>query len=220
MTESFGYAPRVSLSYDELSKVIPLWADRCDQMAVFEHPADKKTSRTHVHILILKSNIKAEQLKRIFRATYPGVDANGQKFWKWESEYGSPDLEFLKYCSKGELKPKFLKNITPEFAEEKRKQWMFWKPVSDIPDLPVKKEKYDEYEVLKKQFFNEHDDNMLVRMEFEEVRKWVFHWYYTRDGRIPHASCYKRNAGSLNLARGEKIKKFEKCSDEVFNLWY
>lgn len=209
-----SYAPRLAISYAEFEPVAQLWADMCQQMAVYEHESDASVNRTHVHLLMIGCQVKAEQFKRIFKKALPGIKASGNEFWKWESKYGTPDDNFLTYMSKGNLRPKFIKNFSDTIVEERRKQWKITTP-SHNPSV-----KYDEYEVMKKQFFAEHDDYTLKLMQFEEVRKWVFHWYYKRDGRIPIASCYKRNAGSLNLARGEKIKKFEECSSEVFNLWY
>lgn len=215
MNKPVSYAPRVSITWAEFETCASVWAERCEAMAVYEHEADSSVSRTHCHILMLGCDVKAEQFKRIFRGALPGLnDRKGNDLWMWESKYGTPDDSFLKYMSKGRLRPKYVKTFSPELVEERRKQWKITIPKTDSPA------KYDEYTVIKQQFFAQHNDSDLKFMNFESVRKWVFHWYYKRDGRVPIPTCYKRNSSSLMMAIGEKVNRFEEASNEVFNLWY
>ena len=215
-----SYAPRLSVSYAEFEPVAQLWADICQQIVVYEHEADASVNRTHIHVLIIGSEVKAEQLKRIFKKTLPDIKASGNEFWKWESKFGTPDESFITYMSKGHLRPKYLKNISEEIVEERRKQWKITTP-SQAPSA-----KYDEFEDLKKAYASTHDVYIqlggAVPITLDSVRKWTMSWYWRRDGRLPPATAYKRNAGSLFVWANEK-----RCGvipdwvwEEVKNLWY
>jgi len=190
-------------------------------MAVFEHPADTNVSQTHLHLLMLDCDIKAEQFKRIFKGLLPGITTKGNELWQWESKHIVGDA-FLTYMSKGIYSPKYLKNFKEELVAERRSQWVL--PTSKWVIAPTseteKPIKYDEYTVIKQQFFAEHDQNDLKYMSFETVRKWVFCWYWKRDARVPIPTCYKRNSSSLMMAIGEKMNRFDDSLNEVFNLWY
>jgi len=142
---SFSYAPRITLPYSDISGIVGMWAESCAQVAVFEHEADSKVNNTHCHILLLNSDIQDEALKRKWK-NCPG---KGNEFWKWASKYGTPDLNFLKYMSKGKLRPKFIKNISPDVVEEQRKQWIE-PPPKVAKSSPQTKEKSTEshYEVI------------------------------------------------------------------------
>jgi hypothetical protein len=170
---------------------------------------------------MLGCDIKAEQFKRIFKSKLPGITETGNKLWQWESKQ-IPSDSFLTYMSKGVHEPKYVKNFTQELINERRSQWVLktekWVLTSN--DVAPKPEKYDEYTVMKKQFFAENTEHDLKYMNFETVRKWVFHWYWKRDARCPIPTCYKRNSSSLMMALGEKINRLEESANEVFNLWY
>lgn len=216
-----SYAPRLSISYAEFEPVAPLWAEYAQQMAVYEHEADASVRRTHIHVLILGSSVKAEQLKRIFKKTLPKYEASGgNDFWKWESKYGTPNEGFLQYMPKGILRPKYLKNFSDESVEEWRKKWVDHTPSQESST------KYDEYEELKRSYAQTHDVYIqlggAIPITLDSVRKWTMSWYWRRDGRLPPATAYKRNAGSLFVWANEK-----RCGvipdwvwEEVKNLWY
>lgn len=213
-----NYAPRISLPFDEIKLAVDKWADETYQVIVFQHDADAKVQRTHCHLLIVGCKVKEEALKRRFKDVYPGIDTKGNEFWKWQSKQ-LPDLSFIKYMSKGKLRPKYVKNIPDDIVEEWRKQWS--EPTT--PTSQESKEKYEEYEEIKKSFEKTHDLTLVdVPILLDNVRKWTMHWYYRRDGRLPPASAYKRNAGSLFIWANEKrcgtIPDW--CWEEIKNLWY
>lgn len=120
-----NYAPRVSLPYYDVSGVIELWSQSCDSMAVYEHEADEEVNTTHVHLIMLNSKYKTpERLKQIFRL-YVNDDRNGNDLWAWtHKNYPNPDMNFITYMSKGNLRPVFLKNISPAEVEELRNKWV------------------------------------------------------------------------------------------------
>ena len=217
-----SYAPRISLSYDEVKLVIPVWEAKANQIIVFQHDADSKVSRTHVHILIVGCTVKEERLKRMFYSVYPAhkeAGSKGNDLWKWASKYGTPDLGFITYMSKGKLRSKYSKNISPEVEESHRLKWS--EPTTDLP--PSKKKEYDEYTEIKKSYQNTHDlTNKDTIITLDGIRKWTMSWYYRRDGRLPPATAYKRNAGSLFIWANETRAGFipDWCWEEVKNLWY
>lgn len=217
-----SYAPRISLSYDEVKLVIPVWEEVSYQVIVFQHDADAKVSRTHVHILILGCKLKDEALKRRFFKVYPvykEADQKGNEFWKWaEGEYGKPDLSFITYMTKGKLRSKFSKNISPDIEESYREKWS--EPTTD--PLPSKRKEYDEYDEMKKSFLQTHDLTNNVPILLDNVRTWTMSWYWKRDGKLPPATAYKRNASSLYVWANEKRAGYvpPECWEELKNLWY
>lgn len=221
MNSKTSYAPRITLTWDEFQVVAPAWAERCESLAVFEHPADTNTQSTHLHLLMLGCEIKAEQFKRTLKGLLPGITTTGNKLWQWESKQ-TPDNSFLTYMSKGVHAPKYVKNFSEELVAERRSQWILQKEKWVLtPNAQAEKPfKYDEYSAMKQQFFAEHPLSDLQYMQFETVRKWVFCWYWKRDARVPIPTCYKRNSSSLMIAIGEKINKFDDSVNQVFNLWY
>jgi len=216
-----SYAPRISLSYDEVKLVIPAWEQVSEQIIIFQHDADHKVKRTHIHMLILGCKLKEEALKRKFYKAYPAYKEAGDKgneLWKWASKYGTPDLSFITYMSKGKLRSKYSKNISPETEESYREKWS--EPTTDPP--PSKKEEYVEYDEMKKSFLQTHDLTNNVPILLDNVRTWTMSWYWKRSGRLPPASSYKRNAASLYVWANERRASYvpPECWEGLKNLWY
>lgn len=120
-----NYAPRVSLPYNDMSGVIAMWADSCLRMAVFEHEADEEVNTTHIHMIMIDCKYAtAEPLKRDFRKLVD-TTRKGNELWSWEhKKHPNPDINFIKYMTKGKLRPVFLKNISPAEVEEQRALWV------------------------------------------------------------------------------------------------
>jgi len=139
-----NYAPRVSVSYADISNVILEWSKVCDQFIVYEHDADEEVATTHCHFLMMSSTVKEEALKRRFYKLYP-TDRLGNDLWAWKhKEHPNPDLGYIKYMSKGVLAPKFVKNISPAIVDEFRQKWVPKNPVSSVAnksDKPKDKSK-------------------------------------------------------------------------------
>jgi hypothetical protein len=216
-----SYAPRISLPYDEVKLAMDKWASEAEQVIVFQHDADATVKTTHCHILIIGSKVKEEALKRRFKESYPGLDTTGNQFWKWKTDR-VPDLSFITYMSKGKLRSKYSKNISGDIEEEFRLKWS--EPTTGTFSTPTNK--YDEYEEIKKSFRKTHNLDLQLGEQtpilLDNVRKWTMSWYYKRDGRLPPASAYKRNAGSLFIWANEQrcgtIPDW--CWEEIKNLWY
>lgn len=213
---SYSFAPRITMEFEVAKPALEAWSKMCSRMAVYEHQKDGSVASTHIHILMLGCSVKEEQFKRIFYRSLPGEKRKGNDLWSWEhKKYGIPDDSFLTYMSKGFLRPKMVKNFPDELVEERREQW-----VITIPKAVESSQKSDMYDDMCKRYFATHDNADMAQASFEGVRKWVFHWFYERTGKVPHATQYKQYAGSLYLKIGEKSKQFDRNADQVFSLWY
>ena len=213
-----NYAPRVSVSYNDASGVIKLWAATCAQLVVYEHEADSKITKTHIHLLIIGSSVKEEALKRIY---YKNVQETrkGNDLWSWHhKKFPNPDLSFIQYMAKGKLRPVFVQGISPDIVEEHRLKWIA--PTTSTSTV----EKYDEYKEILKDLRSNYTSGPIT---LDSVRSAVMSWYWHRDGRLPHAGQYKRNAASAYLqfvewreAEAPNEASFFCALEHVKNLWY
>jgi len=221
---TYALAPRITMPYVDISGIFNDWATHCKQMIVYEHTADKNVNKTHCHVLIIDSGIKEEAFKRKFKKMYPAIDTTkGNAFWKWASEYGTPDIKFITYMSKGCLSPKYVHNISNDDIEYHKSLWTDKQKDSIAWDKMTGK--YDEYEYMKKDLEKDFERIMMNGViDLQLIRSWTMHWYWVRDGRLPPASTYKRNACSLFLYAVERHeltgKPFTVALRELQELWY
>ena len=127
-----NYAPRVSLSYEDLSGVISLWSEVSETVVVYQHAADEEVNTTHVHMILINCKFSTpEALKRIFYANYK-TERKGNDLWSWTHKgFPTPDLSFIGYMAKEDLRPVYTKNISPAQVEEQRVKWS--KPTPKAP---------------------------------------------------------------------------------------
>lgn len=120
-----NYAPRVSIPFTDLSGVIKEWATTCEEMVVYEHPADEEVATTHVHLIMINSKYKtAEQLKKIFRKLF-STDRDGNDLWSWTHKtFPNPDLTYITYMSKGNLEPVYIHKTLSSTINEFKLKWV------------------------------------------------------------------------------------------------
>lgn len=114
-------AIRVSRSYDDVFD----WVDniKCSKICIYEHEADTEVSRTHIHMLVIQSELKPDALKARYKKLYGNIDAKDWSFKKADDETD----RFITYMSKGRLAPKLTKGydvaeitkLTAEWTEPK-----------------------------------------------------------------------------------------------------
>lgn len=140
-----NYAPRVSLSYADMSGVVEEWSTSCEKMVVYQHDPDEEVNRVHLHMVMINCKYKtAEALKRQFHSRVETA-LKGNALWSWEHKQ-DPDLSFITYMSKGILRPVFEKNVLPAEVEGYRLKWI--EPTPKGKDLLTEKKestksKYD-----------------------------------------------------------------------------
>lgn len=220
-----NHAPTVHLSYVDMSGVVKVWSELCLQLIVYEHEADETVSQTHCHLLMVGCSVDREALKRRLYKELPQETRKGNEMWAWthkEWERENPGKEYdfgmIKYMSKGKLAPKYNKNISDNIVEEQKAKWVDH-GASGI-DQPSKD--YNEYRELKKQAILDWKGNTFT---LDTIRTWTMSWYWHRDGRLPHAGNYKRNAASIYLHLietfgSESNHDFGCAMREIKNLWY
>lgn len=201
---------RISLAYNDCSGALGILATYGSRFIVYQHEADSEVQRTHVHFLIIDSTIGIEGLKKAFRRHYQGDTSGANKFWSWK-ESDDPGKN-VTYMSKGTLSYKSIKGFTPEEVEALRLSWV------DHPPAAAVSPKYKDIDHIIEDY-GKLDAKMV---SFDEIRSWVFAWYWRRDGEIPPATQYKRMAGTLYLRIAEVCPgmSFPDSMEVVKNLWY
>lgn len=101
-----------------------------------------------------------------------------------------------------------------------------WVPNDALPSTPrgggkAKSQPYDEYDVMKKDFVKYFEEMSSPRITLDLMRSWTMRWYWKRDGRMPPATSYKRNAASLYVLAVEMSQGcIETAFEELKELWY
>ena len=145
-----------------------------------------------MHLLMIGSSVKEEALKRIYYKLIKD-ERKGNDLWSWSHKsHPNPDLKFITYMSKGKLRPVFSQGISPDIVEEYRLKW-----IEPTTATSTDEEKYDEYKAILKDLEPLYGDG--TRICLDTVRSHVMRWYWKRDGRLPNAPSYKRNAASAYL---------------------
>lgn len=229
---------RVSRPYDDLSGAIQALTDKTGRIVVYEHAPDTGCNRPHIHVLMELCTVGVEQVKKIIKKHYLGELQGGNETWSWKLDEGKLETQedidkIITYLSKGTLEYKHLKGYDIDYIEERRKAWVTHTGQTQLatkltqrrPDKEhnetngTKPEKYDELKAIIEAYgsLTKHEHPTL-----DSVRRFVFHWYWRRDGKIPPATQYKRMAGSLFLRIAEEHPNmvFTVAMDEVLNLWF
>lgn len=206
---------RIALAYAEAERALSKMGDKAQKFIVYEHNADDGCSRTHVHFLAIEPTIGIEGLKKVFRTNYEGKIPGGNKFWS--VTLADDPLRNITYMTKGSLAYQMMKGFTPAEVEDLRLAWVNLTPANSPAQQETPK-KYDELTHIIEDWGSL--DHKYVT--FDEIRSWVFAWYWRRDARIPHATAYKRMAGTLFLRIAEvQPQMVLSCAmEEVKNLWY
>lgn len=201
-----NHAPRVSFSYAELEPVIPIWSETCNKMAVFEHTPDHEDPTIHCHFLIEGCNVDIEALKRRFHdAVSTTLKAN--KLWAWthkkfpviHSLDTSGGQQYLTYMTKGELAPKYLKNISQHEVEEAKARWVDKSPVHD-----VSAEAKGEFDILLKYLEKKHSGSVP---HIDIIRNDICYHYLSRRKAVPRMGDLTRYSYSaLIIMKANAVK--------------
>lgn len=190
---------------------------KCDRYLGREHDPDEDCKRTHCHFAIEYRHTKQALTKFLNSNGINGSDNFGilSVTVKTKLPY---DFKILsQYIIKGILNDTVRFNgVTKEFVEECTTS----RPIDKPHNNSREKGKYDEWTEIKNdgfKFFNSYT------YELEEVSRFVMRWYWKRDGRLPHAPAYKRNAASLYYAlieRDQPHRCLTTAMDAVLEKFY
>lgn len=166
-----NYAPRVSLSFHDMSGVINMWASSCRQMVVYEHEADEEVKTTHVHMIMIDCKYKTQDsLCNQFRKLIE-IDKKGNGLWSWEhKDYPNPDLSFIQYMSKGVLEPVFVKDVESREIEHWRSQWKHQKTDKKV----IKESQVESHEII------EAKPKQMTKWELLTIMKHEYELYKQR----------------------------------------
>lgn len=116
-------AIRISRPYDDIRD----WVQglKAERIIAYQHDADDEVSRTHVHLLVLQSQIKPDAMKTRFKTLYGNIDKTDWSFTSAFKDEGKvtpisddSSSKFITYMSKGHLEPVY--NIGYELDEVNR----------------------------------------------------------------------------------------------------
>lgn len=188
----------VHRSMTELDWLCEYLSSKCDKYIGREHDPDEGCKRTHCHFAIVYRHSKQALAKFLNSKGICGSDNFGI-LSVTEKDKKPYDFNILsQYIIKGIVNDTIRCNgVTEEFIRE-----CALNRIVDRQDHSTgAKGKYDEWTEIRKEgceFFNHYNYSIL------DVGKFVMRWYWKRDGRLPHAPAYKRNAASLYYALVER----------------
>ncbi len=122
-------AIRISRSYDDIREWCQFKAER---KIVFQHDADERVSRTHIHMLVMNCSIKPDTLKYRFKKLYGDIHKTD---WSFATEFKdresgkmipvTPETsdKFITYMTKGHLVPVLSEGYDPFKVLELSQQW-------------------------------------------------------------------------------------------------
>jgi len=221
-----NYAIRITLPYQDCSGIISRWSERCHGIVAYQHDADDEISKTHVHLALHKSEVRAEALKRM----WPDAPGKGNEFWsfkEWDVRYNDSgrlsSLGYLTYMSKGIHSPVFAKKIDLDILEEARLLWV----------EPVKADKVgDHSERLIQKIVCHFNDHTFLKgsvnrygnspvMDIGEIHKIIRNYTYRQlwreHRRVPHGSFFKIVADSSFLRICERLEIFDDGVEHLLN---
>jgi hypothetical protein len=183
---------------NELEWLCEYLKTKCYRYVGREHDPDEGCKRTHCHFSIEYKHTKQALAKFLNSNGISGSDNFGI-LSVTEKEKKPYDFQILsQYIIKGIINETVrYSGVTEEFIRECGVN----RSVDRTDNKVREKGKYDEWTEIKKDGFNHFNH---YNYELEEVSRFVMRWYWKRDGRLPHAPAYKRNAASLYYALVER----------------
>lgn len=162
-------AVRVTRSYVDVSDWVT--SIKADNVAVFEHEKDDEINRTHIHMLLIGSELKPDALKARYKKLYGTIDA---KDWSFKTAETDTD-RFITYMSKGVLLPKFIHGYSVEDIAQFTAKWVSPRTMVQLEngkfvrhtEEPPKKAKIELLEQMRSQLC----DSDSTRCILKKIRK-------------------------------------------------
>ena len=166
------------------------------KVIVNQHDADDTIKRTHCHYSIVNIDCSKQALTKFLNKNeITGSDQFG--ILTVHPETKTPYKEDLLdiYVIKGDITNVSNHGITIDEVKALAERWIFFKEGKNPSDQKKKtKSEHDsEWARILDTFLKEMNPNWALF----DIRKWLIRYHWKNDGRMPHATSYKRNACSL-----------------------
>lgn len=215
----------IRLPYADVPQGFVDWLkDRVDGYLICQHDADEDVKTTHCHVSFSKMSVTQKMLDKA-REKYKINGDVSRLLSKCVNSKMKYDEEKLNvYCIKGDIESVKAASYLPAALEAWAARWV---PKADLPNPSRgavhgdRQPAYDEWDVLKKDFQRYYSEMASPSVTLDSIRTWTMRWYWKRDGRMPPATCYKRNAASLYVYATElSLGSIECAFEELKELWY
>lgn len=176
--------------------------DVCANFIVGQHEGDNEDKVTHCHTMLVDCSITIEAIRKCIKKNGISGSADYATMTKTHKEKLDYDVDKLAiYILKGNVATPFVSS----YDQTKIEEWLsLWVPPK-FSSAPIndgeKKEKFDNYKALLKEF--EDTYQFKNRPSLDHIRTWVMKWHWKKFRRMPNPSAYKRDASSLFMVHTE-----------------
>lgn len=207
--------------FDDIPESYWTWVkSHCEKVLVAQHDADDDVKTTHCHAMIVKPTHSDVTWQNARRENGIGghMSIMLQKIVKSEKKYEESYLGC--YILKGDNETlRMIEGYSDEEIEQFIRDWVDHS--SDKKDDKVIKKSYDEWDEIKKDYLVYFNNMNKPHVTLDGIRTWCMRWYWKRDGRMPPAQAYKRNAASLYVYSCELSNRcLDAAFEELKELWY
>jgi len=197
-----------------------------DSVLIAQHDADDDIKTTHCHISFTNLAVTCKALDK--QRQKHGLDGVNSRMLSHVVGTKTPYSEdkLAVYILKGSRDTLMASSYDSKFIDDAVESWVEHTPKEDDNDSvksvkKTTKKDYDEYEHLRDDFTKYFINADKPHMTLDSLRTWTMRWYWKRDGRMPPATAYKRNASSLYVYFYElKNLPLDCAFEELKNLWY
>jgi len=163
------FAFRISVPYTDIGLTLLALFDLTEYVAVYEHPADEKVRRTHIHGLLMNCERKEDTLReKFFKPHWKGQYQLATTYKNKDNEIVPVDEGYISYMSKGKYDPEYVKGFTKERLAELKAAWIDMPQVADpvVDTTAPEKKKKDSvciYDILLRVRDQCHKESRLSR---------------------------------------------------------
>lgn len=211
-------------AYDDIPSAYWDWVkSHCERFIVTQHDADEDVKTTHCHVMIAGATHSDVTWQNARRENGIGGHTSIllQKVAKSDKKY---DESFLgAYICKGDKDNVKLVQGYDDKVYEFIKDWVHHPSATKEEKEKIinRGKNYDEWDEIKRDFIGYFNEMNKPHMTLDGIRTWTMRWYWKRDGRLPPAQSYKRNASSLFVYYYELSNApLDAAFEQLKELWY
>lgn len=115
------YAIRVTKTAESLQMLWKRFTGHCTRIIAYEHPAEGKTKRVHVHFYVEGLDVSTDTVKNWIKKTLTVIDFPKQD-WSFKSADGN--LKIITYMSKGRYEPIHNNGFDDELVYQYKSRWL------------------------------------------------------------------------------------------------